>query len=41
MLVLEQRGVVRGDEVQQRIEFSLVHAVSSGLRWVRGRFEFQ
>ncbi|HEX6122616.1 MAG TPA: DUF4388 domain-containing protein [Ktedonobacterales bacterium] len=41
MLILEQRGLLPSAEVQRRIEFSIVHAVSRAIRWERGRFEFQ
>jgi hypothetical protein len=41
MIRLEQRGLITVTEIQQRIEFGIIHAISRAIRWERGRFEFQ
>jgi hypothetical protein len=37
---LRQVGIVAPAEVQQRIEFRVIQAISRAIRWERGRFEF-
>jgi Domain of unknown function (DUF4388) len=40
LAVLAQWQVITPPEMQQRIEFGVIQAVSRALRWERGRFEF-
>lgn len=40
LAVLVQWQVMTPDEMQRRIEFGIIQAVSRALRWERGRFEF-
>ncbi|HEY7780623.1 MAG TPA: DUF4388 domain-containing protein [Ktedonobacterales bacterium] len=40
LAVLVEWGVITPAEMQQRIEFGVIQAISRALRWERGRFEF-
>lgn len=40
MALLVQWGILTPQEMQQRIEFGIIQAVSRAVRWERGRFEF-
>ncbi len=40
MAILSDWGVISADEVQKRVEFGIVQALSRAVRWERGRFEF-
>lgn len=40
LLIMQQWGIIQGAEVQQRIEFSIIQAISRAIRWERGHFEF-
>lgn len=40
MAVMEQWQLMTRDEVQQRIEFGIIQAISRAIRWEHGRFEF-
>lgn len=40
LAVLAQWQVITPTEMQQRVEFGVIQAVSHALRWERGRFEF-
>lgn len=41
ILILEQWGLVGPDEIQRRVEFGIIQAVSRAIRWEHGSFEFQ
>src|SRR5579884_230484 len=40
MIAMTQRRLMPADEIQRRIEFGVVQALSRALRWERGHFEF-
>lgn len=40
LAIMVEWGIVSPAEVQQRIEFRVIQAVSRAVRWERGRFEF-
>jgi hypothetical protein len=40
MAVMVQLGLMPPSEVQQRVEFHVIQAISRAVRWERGRFEF-